>query len=185
MSKKNDFYSSAKTGVTEIDLRSEFLNTMYGKGPEVPKRQEGLVRTFRRTSDNKLIPCPCVDQVTGEPDRETRCPVCLGEGNLWDETKIDFYHIRAESQSSLSFQDKQRAPGIMNTVAEVFYIPWQFELTKEDKLVTLTLDKEGRVTTPITRLQLFRISDIRPMRLDNGRLEFWKAYTYEDGTKFL
>jgi hypothetical protein len=185
VSRKNNFYSSVQTNMTEVDLRSEFVNTMYGQGPEVPKSQPGLLRVFRRDVENKLIVCSCTDSVTGEPDRETRCPICLGEGYLWDEIHIDFYHIRVQSQSSLAQQDHQQAPGIMNTVAEVFYIPWQFSLTKEDKLVTLTLDKEGQVTTPLTRFQLFRISSLRPMRLDNGRLEFWKAYTYEDANKFL
>lgn len=182
MSKKNSLYS---TGTSEVDMRSEFLNTIYGKGPEIPKGQPGLARIFRRDNTNGLIPCPCIDSVTGEPDRETRCPVCLGEGNLWDESHIDFYHIRADGASSLALKDTQRAPGIMNTLVEVFYIPWTFSLTKEDKLVTLMLDKEGQATTPPIRSQLFRISDIRPMRLDNGRLEFWKAYTYEDNSKFL
>lgn len=184
MSGKNSFYS-ATSGSTEVDIRKEFFHTMYGHGPEIPKSQSGLLRVFRRNSLLNLIPCPCVDAVTGEPDRETRCPICLGEGNLWDETSIDFYHIKASGQSSLALQDRLRAPGIMNTEVEVFYIPWQFNLTKDDKIVVLRLDKEGSSTTPPTRFQLFRISEVRPMRLDNGRLEFWKIYTYEDSSKFL
>lgn len=184
MSKKNDFYLYT-SGSTEIDIRKEFLHTMYGHGPEIPKSQQGLLRTFRRSSSLDLIPCSCIDAVTGEPDRETRCPICLGEGNLWDETTIDFYHMSASVQSSLALQDNLKAPGIMNTKTEVFYIPWQVNLTKDDKIVVLRLDKEGFSTIPPTRSQLFRISEIIPMRLDNGRLEFWKLYTYEDSSKFL
>lgn len=184
VSKKNNFYSAA-SGRTEIDMRKEFLNTMYGKGPEIAKHQPGLVRIFRRDESDNKVPCPCIDPVTGEPDRETRCPVCLGEGYLWDEDNIDFYHIKSGTEVSNLLQDRPRSVGIMNTELEVFYIPYNFNLTKEDKIVTLVLDKQGLPTIPLTRSQLFRISELRPMRLDNGRLEFWKAYSYEDSSKFL
>ncbi len=182
---KDDFFSSAKTGRSEIDLRSEFLNTMYGAGPEIAKHQDGLLREFRRDAEGKLIPCLCVDKVTGEPDRETRCPICLGEGFYWDESAIQFYHTRVATETSNTQQDMIQAPGIMNTELEVFYIPYQFNLTKEDKIVTLILDKEGIPSIPNKRLQLFRIAELRPMRLDNGRLEFWKIFSYEDSNKFL
>jgi hypothetical protein len=180
----SNFYSGITTGSSEIDLRTEFFNTMYGKGPEIAKHQKGLQRVFRHTSDGSSILCECVDSVTKEPDKETRCPICLGEGKLWDESSLDFYHIRTGETGNTN-QDKQKAPGIVNTELEVFYIPFQFDLTKGDKIVTLLLDKEGKTVVPLTRFQLFRISELRPMRLDNGRLEFWKAFTYEDNTKFL
>jgi hypothetical protein len=184
MSNKNDFYSSA-SGRTEIDLRSEFKNTMYGKGPEIAKHQKGLLRVFRLDNQNNKVPCPCIDPVTGEADRETRCPICLGEGALWDEQNIEFYHTKVGTESSNVLQDKLHAPGLINTEMEVFYLPHQFNLTKDDKIVILSLDKEGFPVIPLTRNQLFRIAELRPMRLDSGRLEFWKAYTYEDNSKFL
>jgi hypothetical protein len=179
---KNDFYSSSSIG--EPSLRDEFNNTIYGSFQEVAKGQTGLLRRFRKT-DGEFVACPCVDSVTGEPDRESRCPVCLGEAKLWDEESLDFYHIRANTESANTQQDKIHAPGIENTETEVFYIPSSFSLTKHDKIVVLTLDKEGLPVTPLERFQLFRISELRPMRLDNGRLEFWKAFCYEDNSKFL
>jgi len=187
MVKKNidDFYSSAITGSTEIDLRQEFRNTIYGKNPEIAKGQGGLVRRFRTDSTGALIKCPCVDPVTGEPDREIRCPVCLGEGKLWDETAVEFYHMRSGTESAATTQDVLQTPGIMNTETEQFYIPSSYDLTETDKIVLLQLNKDGTIATPNRRLFLFRIAELRPMRLDRGRLEFWKVYVYEDNNKFI
>ncbi len=180
MSNKNDFYSSNSAG--EISMRAEFNNTIYGTFQETAKGQVGLLRDFRLDDNDKTIPCPCVDPVTAEPDRESRCPVCLGEGKLWDEIHLDFYHTKPGIDAD---QDKLQAPGIVNTEIEVFYIPWGFSLTKDDKIVVLVLDKEGLPAIPTKRFQLFRIAELKQMRLDNGRLEFWKASCYEDSNKFL
>lgn len=177
INKKNIFFGN--THGREIDLRAEFLRTMYGGPREIPKSQKGLQRVFRNEK------CPCVDKVTGEPDRESRCPICLGEGNLWDEKLIDFYHKRTGTEDANVQQDVLHKPGLVNTETEVFYVPYQFNLTKSDKIVILTLDKEGIPTTPLKRLQLFRIAEVRPYRLDNGRLEFWEAFCYEDNNKYL
>lgn len=178
ISKKNNFYKK-HSAAKEIDLRQEFLNTMYGSATEIAKSQRGLLRVFRNEA------CPCVNKVTGEPDRESRCPVCLGEGKLWDESNIDFYHKRAGTETANIGQDRLYKPGIVNTETEVFFIPYQFNLTKADKIVVLTLDKEGTPVVPLKRIQLFRIAELRPLRLDNGRLEFWEAFCYEDNNKFL
>lgn len=178
------FYSSVVTGSTEIDLRTEFNNTIYGKNPEIEKGQAGLLRRFR-LEDGARIKCPCVDVVTGEPDREIRCPVCLAEGYLWDETSLDFYHARVGTETSATAQDVLQKAGLMNTETEVFYIPSTFDLTETDKIVLLQLNKDGTVVTPNRRLYLYRIAELRPMRLDSGRLEFWKAYVYEDNNKFI
>jgi hypothetical protein len=179
----NNFYSSS--GRSEIDLRSELNNTLYGNGPEIAKHVPGLLRQFRRDSQDNTIPCPCVNSVTKEPDRETRCPICLGEGALWDETDIEFYIGKSVAGDASVYQDRLKVPGIMNTELVIFYISSKYSLTKVDKLVSLSLDKEGKPFQPITRFQLFRIAELREMRLDNGRLEFWKAYGYQDNNKFI
>ena len=124
----------------------------------------------------------CVSSVTGEPDREIRCPSCLGEGYLWDETNLDYYRARISTESSFN-KDNQFQPSQLNSMLEVFYIPHTFDLTKDDKLVVLSLDKEGNPST--SRKTIFRIAELDELRLDTGKLEFWKAFTYEDNNKFL
>lgn len=183
MKSTNNFYSLS--GRSEIDLRTEFENTMYGNGPEIQKHQPGLLRKFRRDASNNLISCSCVNSVTKEADRETRCPICLGEGSIWDESSIEFYIGKSVAGDASVYQDRIKVPGIMNTELIIFYIPSKYTLTKEDKLVSLSLDKEGIPNQPLSRFQLYRIAELREMRLDNGRLEFWKAYSYQDNNKFI
>lgn len=183
MKSTNNFY--IKSGTTEIDLRKEFNNTIYGNNPEIAKGQPGLLRKFRLDSNSNLISCSCVSSVTKEPDRETRCPICLGEGNIWDEESIEFYVGKSVAGDASVYQDRLKIPGLMNTELVIFYISSEYTLTKNDKLVLLSLDKEGKPFQPLTRFQLFRIAELREMRLDNGRLEFWKAYSYQDNNKFI
>ena len=184
MKSTNNFYSGT-SGSSEIDIRNEFDNTLYGAGPEIRKRQEGLLRKFRLDSTENRIACACVSPVTREPDRETRCPICLGEGFLWDESHIEFYFTKAVSGDAAVYQDRLKISGIMNTELGVFYISSRYDLTKNDKLVLLSLDKEGKPFQPLSRFQLFRIAELRDLRLDSGRLEFYKAFSYEDNNKFI
>lgn len=182
---KDDFYGNQKSGVTEIDLRSEFINTDLGFDEEISKFQPALLRRFRRDAEGDLIKCSCVDPVTNEPPRERRCTTCLGEGYQWDEEDIRLYHAEVNTESQRSDRETLRAPGIMNTPLRVFYINYSYTLTKDDKLVLLELDKEGKVILPKSRAALYKIASVLPMRLDNGRLEFWKANGYEDNNKHI
>ncbi len=182
---RNNFYPSSGNGRTEIDLRQEMKNTMYGNGPEIAKSQTGLLRRFRLDNNQKFIPCACVSTVTGEPDKETKCPVCFGEGKLWDEELISFYYRELEGDSALAERNVQKPHSIVNTPLSVFYIESTFTLTGQDKIVLLNLDTEGKPLRPYQRRTIFRINSLRDLRLDQARLEFWKANCYEDTNKFL
>lgn len=182
----DNFYGNwSKSGVTEIDLRTEFTNTAYGSCPEIGKFQTGLLRRFRTDSDGNKILCSCVSPVTGEPDRERRCTICLGETHLWDEEYIDFYHAEVNTESQRSDRESLRAPGVMNTPLRAFWIPSKYTLTEDDKLVVLVLDKEGKIVLPQQRKELYVLAAVTELRLDNGRLEFWKANGYKDNNKHL
>lgn len=186
MANKNDFYGNcSKSGVTEIDLRMEFNNTADGSCPEISKFSDGLLRKFRLDAQGLRIKCHCVSPVTGEPDRERRCVSCLGEGFVWDETAIRFYHSEVNTESQRSDRESLRAPGIMNTPLRAFWIQSSYELTDTDKLVILELDKEGEIVLPQTRQELYVLASVTPLRLDNARLEFWKANGYKDNNKHL
>lgn len=180
---KKFLYYGASGSSTEIGLREEFDNTQDGAFPEIAKFQTGLLRKFRRDSSDELVPCPCIDSVTGEPDRESRCPVCLGEGNLWDEKLMKFFYQMEPGGATQ--QDHLITPGISNVETSFIYVSSTVNLTKDDKIVLLKLDKDGVPLQPLQRYELYRIADLEPKRLDNGRLEFWKAYCYQDNNKFL
>ena len=186
MKNKKDLYGNwNKSGVTEIDLRKEFDRTIDGGSPEISKGQTHMIRRFRKDSDGIKIKCHCVDKVTGEASRETVCPTCLGEGFIWDEFDIELYHAEVNTESQRSDRESLRKAGIMNTPLRVFYAPVRYDdLTRDDKVVLLVLDKEGDVVLPRKREAVYKVSTVLPMRLDNGRLEFWKINGYEDNIKF-
>ena len=85
----------------EVDLRQEFYEFLYGSATEVAKGRPGILRRMRNDDGGVLIPCPCVDEKTGEPDRDTVCPYCWGEGYLWDEEWITYYKLLVSSQEGM------------------------------------------------------------------------------------
>jgi len=186
VSDKNDFYG-AGSGISEIDLRSEMDNTIFGTNfpPEIGKGQPGILRKFRRDSSNNKIKCSCVDKVTGEATRESLCPSCMGEKYLWDESNIKFYISTVETESQLADRENLRMNAVHNTPFFVFHFPSSYDLTDGDKIVRLILDREGNPVHPFKRRDVYRLSALRDMRLDNGRLEFWKAEGYKDNIKHL
>ena len=186
MSKKNDFYGCA-SGSTEIDLRSEFEQTIFGTNcpPEIGKGQKGLLRQFRKDINGDKILCNCVDKVTGEATRESLCSTCMGEKYLWDESDIVFYMSTVETESQLADKQSLRMNAVHSTSFNVFYLPSQYNLTDGDKIVRLILDKEGNPIPPRTRRDVYRLAALRDLRLDGARLEFWKAEGYKDNIKHL
>jgi len=180
---RHSFYSS--TSSTEPSMRDELDNTFDGVFPEVAKKQQAVLRRMRRTDTGELIPCPCVDELTKEPDRDTFCPVCGGEGFLWDETWLDVYKIVIRSDVGLAGKEDLFAPGLMNVPLVLFYTRSTVDVSEQDKLVELVLDDEGEVVTPYERRELYRIGTAIDFRSDNGRLEYWKLDCYAEKRKFL
>jgi len=179
-----NFFSGSTSG-TEPDMREEFINTLEGSSPEIAKGQPGLLRRMRRTSNNALIPCSCVHAITNEPDKDRFCPICFGEGYLWDEVNIEFYRTYQESDASNVVKDKLRKPGLINQPFVVFYFRYDAEITKEDKVVELELNDDGTAADPMRRKRLFRIGNLWDYRADNGKLEYYKVFTYHEDVKHL
>ena len=173
------------SGSTEPDMRKELNNTIDGHYPEVAKGQDVLFRKMRIDANGNLTKCPCVDFVTKEPDRDTFCPVCHGEGYLWDETYIKAYKIILRSDVGNVYRETLKPMGLNNIAMSVFFCKSVNDITEKDKLVELILDKEGEITTPITRKALYRVVAAIEYRADNGRLEYWKLDCYEEKRKFL
>lgn len=179
-----NFYAQA-TGGTEPNMRQELINTFDGSFPEIAKAQTGLLRRMRRTANGALIPCPCVDKITKEPDKDRFCPVCMGEGYLWDERRIKHYQVVEDSDIDNAFRNTLRESGLINHPVVVFYIRYDAEITKEDKLITLVLENDGTVKTPLQRERVFRINTVWPYRSDNGKLEYYKLFTHDEYQKHL
>lgn len=190
---KNDFYTRTSTanrdfyGVTqsEINLREEFQYTLDGLTPEMAKGQPALLRTMRRDSNGNLTKCPCVDTLTREPDKDRFCPICYGDGWIWDETSILTYKVLKDSETDNSMLDKLYSPGLIIIPTVVFYIRHTAEITKDDKVVLLALEKDGTAKIPKRRTAVYRIGKAWDYRSDNGKLEYWKVYAREESVKYL
>lgn len=169
---------------TEPDMRQELINFLDGKWPEIAKGQTAVLRKMRR-EDGQLIECACVDDVTHEPDRDSFCPFCHGEGFFWDEVFVSVYRVILGSEVGQAVREQVIAPGLMNVPLVVFYLRSSVLITPEDKIVELVRDEEGQPVRPYKRSALYRISSLVDLRSDNGRLEYWKAGCYKEERKFL
>jgi hypothetical protein len=173
------------SGSTEPSMRKELKNTLEGHYPEVAKGQKALLRKMRVDALGKHAPCPCVDKVTGEPDKDTFCPVCHGEGLLWDEAYIEVYKVVLKSDVGNVYREVVKAPGLNNASMAKFFCKSAVQVTRNDKIVEIVLDKEGKATQPLTRRSLYNVVAVIDYRADSGRLEYWKLDCYEEKRKFL
>ncbi len=175
---------------TEPNMRAELEATFDGLFPEIAKAQPIVLRLARRDSDNDLIPCQCVDILTHEPDRDTFCPTCFGEGFLWDETLTDTYKVIIRSSVGLSSKEDLIKPGLTNIPLVSFFFRYNIPITFKDdlisdKVVEILLDKAGDAVRPFQRERLYRIGTAIDFRSDNGKLEYWKLDCYGEQIKFL
>ncbi len=177
MADLKDFYS-AGTG-KEISLRDEFEATFDGTSIEETKKQPCLIRVMRKDANGKKIVCGCVSPTTGEPEKDRFCPICLAEGFLWDEEFSDMYTVLLTPKQVLL------EGGLTDIPLVIFYMRHDTNVTKDDKVIELVLDLEGIAVKPIQRKNVFRIQHLQPLRLDKGRMEFLKLWTYKEDVKHL
>lgn len=171
---------------TEVDLRQEMENTLDGTFPEIAKKQKMVLRKMRRDSNGNLIKCACVDEVTREPDKDSFCVLCYGSGYYWDETYLYAYRSSSvESTATQALAEKLRETGLHNIPLVVFYTQYTEEITEDDKIIELVLDKSGEPTKPLKRRRIFRINRAVDYRLENGRLEYYAIYAHEEEVRFL
>jgi hypothetical protein len=184
MSSKNILFPAGSSSTTtypsvadagEISLRDEFESITLGTGGDVPKGIPLLIRKMRRNSDESLVTCTaCVDELTKEPHRDFPCPYCLGAGVLWDEYSFVGYRVISPSPtgSNAAANLPKTARGESYMPSARFYLPWDIDPTREDRIVEIELDIEGDVVMPINRIGVYQILLIRDIRGDNGRIEY-------------
>ena len=204
------FYKGS--GRTEPDMREEFNATLDGVFPEIPKKQKHVLRKMKRVATDPvladpelikkfrgrkqiidhfvpeegfLIPCACVDAIIREPDVDHFCPICQGEGWLWDEIFIDVYKVFLRSDVGLSTKEDLIKVGLTNIPLVIFYMRTSVLVTPVDKVIELVTDTEGKPIRPYIREFLYRIGTAIDFRSDNGRLEYWKLDCYAEQRKFL
>jgi len=180
-----DYWGALPSGSTEPDMRQELWNMFHGKYPELPKAQTGLIRRMTRDTDGNLTPCSCVDEMTHEPDRDRFCPICFGEGFLWEESYIQFYRTIIGSSPRNTHRDQLVAPGLINIPLVVFYIKYNNTIRETDKVVLLNVDVEGNIVQPAKRAAIYGFDAVWDYRSDRGRLEYYKGFGHLDYVKWL
>lgn len=180
MSKR--FYSTLRT---EPDMRQELINTLDGRFPEIAKKMTLVLRKMRRDGNGQGTPCPCIDPVTKEPDKDHHCPICWGEGWLWDESLIDGYKVVIKSEVGNALSQRLHGPGLITGTLVIFYTRYSEPITRDDRIIELILNEDGTPAKPYMRRQLYRIGNAIDLRGDHGRLEYWKLDCYADDRKFL
>ena len=187
MARQFDPYGGLRT---EPDMRQEFYNTMDGRFPEIAKKQQYVHRKMR-VQDGQLIDCPCVDPTTREPDKDKYCPICLGEGKLWEESLLNGYKVVLGSSVGGAGKENLISSGNTNLDLVSFYFRYNLPLTlfpkreSPDKIVELVTDTEGDPVRPYQRETIYRIGTAIDFRADNGKLEYWRLDCYEEQVKFL
>jgi len=176
----HSYYAGSSVG-TEPNMRQELANTFDGTYPEIAKSQPGLLRRMRLDDDGAKVPCPCVDVITKEPDKDRFCPICYGEGFLWDEEDLDIYRVVEDSGTNNALLE----PGLINISVVVFYIRYDSDITRHDKIVQLVLDTEGDPVEPYQRRDVYRVGKAWDFRCDAGKLEYWKVFTQREDVRYL
>jgi hypothetical protein len=153
---------------------------MFGSTTENAKGQHAVLRRMRRDSNGDCIPCVCVDSKTGEPDIDTVCPYCWGEGFYWSEEWITIYKRELSRQEGKPKKDQPYKAGILVTPLFFIYTEYHVEPRKEDKIVEMRLDAEGDVSTPYEREAIYTIATPEAFRSDSGRVEYWRLACIKD-----
>jgi len=78
-----------------------------------------------------------------------------------------------------------QTPGLINAPLIVFYIRYDSDITRKDKIVRLELDLEGDPVLPRKRQGIYRVNHLWDFRADNGKLEYWKIFTHLENVKYL
>lgn len=183
--KRNLYPKGSKTtskresyGYSEIDLRAEFDNLIYGGAGSISHGRPFLIRRMRRDSDDNLLKCSCVDANTREPDYS--CPYCQGEGYYWDETWITGYASYIGADGGLANRARFLRPGIVRADTKIFYFRYDTILTYYDKIVEVRLDVEGNPVVPYKRESIYKPQTINVYRSDHGRAEYVAVYCQEN-----
>jgi hypothetical protein len=172
-----------ETATSTVDLRHEFDNLVLGGVGEPPIGQTFILRRMRRDSSGDMQPCFCVDDISHEPDRDFPCRTCFGSGWLWDEELVTGYKMVASppagSNASSNFQKIEAGTTYLPSIK--FFLPYDTDLTRDDRILELELDVDGDPVEPYNRIAVYEVMLVRAMRSNYGKIAFWVCNTQKMG----
>jgi len=166
---------------SEIDLRAE-MSLMLEGNQYYPRRGHWVL--LRRMDRRQR--CTCWNRKGQGEERysldkgkynegELRCPICLGEGWLYeDELHLVRRRIVAPT-IGLAGSEQMTDIGWMNVNYIVFYFMYNVAPTRGDKILEIELDDNANPIRPFKITEIYRLSMSEPLRDQNGRIEYWRA----------
>ena len=176
------FIRKTKRTISEIDLRKEFDELVFGSGGYTPHNHLVLIRSLRKDSNGNYIKCECVSAISDEADTEDQCPYCLGNKYIWDERFSRCYSSLMGADGGKANRTRRIVPGEIRTDYKIFYFRYDEKIHYRDKIIELKLDIEGNVEVPYKREIIYRPETIQPYRADKGRVEYIAVYCREESS---
>jgi len=167
--------SPITVNTSEVNLRVDFNALVLGESGETPIGQPFILRRMRLDDNENKIACVCVNSVTNEPERDYPCSYCYGAGYLWDEELVTGYKVVAASPAGTNAASNlpKATSGHLYVPATKFFLPYDVNPKRHDRIIEIELDEEGDAVTPYNRVAVYETQLIRAMRGDNGKIEFW------------
>lgn len=172
MAKLLPYVNFYRPNTTELDLREELRQTLYGSTEEVPKGRVGLLRKMRRDSSGNLIRCTCRNELSDKPSTDSYCRYCHGMGFYWDERQITYF------LSDAAYRKQATADKEYNS--NLIYVEYNVEVTDSDYIISIRTDRDGNVIIPVERLVFYKIAKAIPFKSDFGRIEFFTLRAEEE-----
>lgn len=182
-----DIYGSLNSKSTEIDLRNELKLILDGSASSPQRGHWILLRRMDRTQK-----CSCWNEVAigddqylddnrkyNEPKED--CTICDGSGYVY-QNELHITRRRIISPViGLAAQEQHTPFGIINISYVVYYFKYHVAPKKEDKIIEITNDDEGKPVRPFNYEEIYNISVSEPLRDLNGRVEYWRVAVKMEG----
>ena len=180
--------SSASTATTGgIDLRDWMDRILHGTSSCGRHGEFVHVWYGNRDDNGRPVRCSCYNQKTR--DTSPACAYC-GYGKYGLSTGISHtdkweraYKNFVGAEGGLTQKDRFSPPGLLNADGVVFYMRWDVNITRLDRIVEVWADPDGNPligddTYPRFKT-IYKPQTIYDVRGENGRLEFWQIYCLE------
>ena len=159
----------------DIDLRKEFSAMINGTENVKPIGRQVVLQSIQVDSKKKLVTSPYSYKHTGESPLDKRYPNTTVTGYLCSETleRAHMVPFQLRYYAALQVAD----PGVDNESKYLFYLDSSIAVKQHDVFVTLKLNDEGNVITPVEALRDFVVLEVPELSEVNGRDEFQIAIT--------
>jgi len=165
----------------EIDLRSEMIDILDGTDHSPQRGHWVLLRRAEKTQR-----CTCWnergqgddkwsvdDRKYDEPKED--CTVCKGTGWLVDDELHIVRRRMIAPPIGLAGSEDAAPVGIMNVPYLAYYFKYYVNPKKEDAIIEIQNDADGKPTRPFVHTEMHNISIAEPFRDQKGRIEYWRC----------